>query len=370
MPIRTLALLFAALLATACSKEEASKDKEKAEGESAASKKSKGDDDDSTDKKKKKKDDDDGKGSDEGKKPSSDDDKSAKGEGTTGGDRSGKGSLVPEGTPVPPGCAPDPSGKLGAKPKLIASAGQPGASLAIWQKTGDADSNQPAAITISADGKCYVEYFEMEGGPGNSATLLGYHFEKNAIQAVTGTTESGGATFVGFKVTYTSGAAMDHAIFDQYASFYGYVHANGMPYSCAKIAGEKGDRCAMYQKPLVVQTSEYCKDGKGGGPPATAPAPTVKGLIKPLTPFDPSKTSASNAPSSFAPPSTSAAPSASAKSDEPKCDGTPWCSTSATMTKDAEHVYVRVAAGKPKACSGSVKAGDTWYFDQNAWKKR
>jgi hypothetical protein len=47
------------------------------------------------------------------------------------------------------------------------------------------------------------------------------------------------------------------------------------------------------------------------------------------------------------------------------------CSTVATLSKDADHVYVRASAGKPKACAtGLVKIGDTWYFDENHWRKR
>jgi len=343
------ALIFAALCLVACSKEEPKPTEEKSSEEKAKKKKSDDDDDDKAEKKKKKK-----------KADDDDDDKSDKGDKTekkaeepANNDGSGrKASLVPEGTPIPPGCAPDPSGILGHKPKLVTSAGQPGASMAIWQKEGD---NKATAITISADGKCYVEYLKEEEGAGNTAALLGMTFEKGAIQAVTGTTEKTNATIVGFKVTYTSGAAIDgKKMLNTTARFYGYVAANGTPYSCAKIAGEKGDRCAMYHKPLVVGTSESCKMETGGGPPPPA-APSIK-LTLPKGLVVPPKGSASTAPS------------ASASADT-KCDGTPWCMTTAAMSKDNEHVVVRISAGKPKACSTN-KLGDTWYFDENTWKKR
>ncbi|MGZ5969820.1 MAG: hypothetical protein ACXWP4_19240 [Polyangiales bacterium] len=347
-------LLIAILCLVGCPKEEPAKSEEKSGSEEKTKKKKSADDDDDdkADKKKSKK-----KSADD-----DDDDKSAKKKDEPApADEDGKGrkaSIVPEGTPVPPGCAPDPSGILGAKPKLVTSAGQPGASMAIWQKEGE---KKMAAITISADGKCYVDYLKDEEGPGNVAALLGMTFEKGAIQAVTGTTEKSNATIVGFKVTYTTGAAMDgKKSLTTEARFYGYVAANGVPYSCAKIPGEKGDRCAMYHKPLTVETSAFCKMETGGGPPVPSIAPGVpKGLL--VQPSASAKATAS------APPSTSA--STAPPSGDIKCDGTPWCTTSAAMSKDGEHVYVRIAAGKPKACMGN-KIGETWYFEENAWKKR
>ncbi len=342
-------LLVSVLAVVACSKEEPTKSDDKSSSEEKSKKKKSDDDDDKPTKKKKKSADDD---DEPAKKPE---------EPAPSGDDDGKGrkaSVVPEGTPVPPGCAPDPSGLLGAKPKLVTSAGQPGASMAIWQKEGD---TRQTAITISADGKCYVDYLKDEEGPGNVAQLLGQIFEKGAIQAVTGTTEKSNATIVGFKVSYTTGAAIDgNKSLSTMARFYGYVAANGTPYSCAKIAGEKGDRCQMYHKALVVETSRSCKMEKGGGPPVPsgkAPIILPKGL--------------SALPSVAAKSSTSVVPSASASAapNDIQCDGTPTCSTTASMNKDNEHVVVRIAAGKPKACS-SNKIGDTWYFDENTWKKR
>lgn len=350
-----LALLSVGLFA--CSKEEPKK------AEESASEEKKKDDSEDEGKTKKKK----AKKTDDEDKPKEDD--KPKDE-PTEGSRDGKASLVPEGTPIPPGCAPDPSGLVGAKPKLVTSAGQPGASLAIWQPA-DGDKKR-VAVTISADGKCYVDYLEMKAGPGNVAELLGYSFEKGAIQAVTGVTEKSGSTIVGFKVTYTEGAAMKHRILDTYSRFYGYVHANGTPYSCGKIAGEKGDRCTMYHKPLLVQTSSMCKDEKGGGPPVLA-APSVAPLKLPpgiKLPVPTPSTSVSAIPSTVpsAAPSAGDAGVADAGSE---CTGTPTCSTTASMYKDAEHIYVRASAGKPVACSTStVKIGDTWYFDENTWKKR
>jgi hypothetical protein len=351
--LRFVVLSIVALGFVACSKEEP-KTEEKSSEEKADKKKS--DEDEPKSKKKKKTDDDEEKKDDES---------------SSEGSRDSKGSIVPEGTPVPPGCGPDPSGLLGAKPKLVASAGQPGASLAIWQRADD--NKKQAAITVSADGKCYVDYLEMKEGPGNVAQLLGYSFDKGAIQAVTGTTEKGGATIVGFKVTYTEGVAMGHRMLDTYARFYGYVHANGTPYSCNKITGEKGDRCAMYQKPLVVQTSSTCKDEKGGGPTAPSAPSVLKiptglklpGAVPPVP-------SASAAPSVAAPiPSAAVVADAGAPDSGVKCDGTPSCSTVAALSKDKDHVYVRTSAGKPTACStGTVKIGDTWYFDESTWKKR
>jgi hypothetical protein len=346
-------LLVSIFCLVGCPKEEPSKSDEKSASEEKTKKKKADDDDDDKATKKKKKADDD------------DDDKPAKkAEEPAAGNDDGKGrkaSVVPEGTPIPPGCAPDPSGMLGPKPKLVTSAGQPGASMAIWQKEGD---TRMSAITISADGKCYVDYLKDEEGPGNVAQLLGQLFEQGAIQAVTATTEKSNATIVGFKVTYTTGAVIDtNKSLSTMARFYGYVAANGMPYSCAKIAGEKGDRCQMYHKPLVVQTSESCKNEKGGGPPVPSLKPPTLGSIPPKALALPPSVSAK--PSVSAPPSASA----SAAPGDLKCDGTPYCVTTAAMSKDNEHVYVRITAGKPKACSGG-KIGDTWYFEESAWKKR
>lgn len=368
-----LALLALGLsLGTACSKEEP-KPEEKSADEKADKKSAKDDesDDDSKAKKKKKKADD---------EPKKDED-----EPKSEGGRDAKEGVVPEGTPVPPGCAPDPSGLLGQKPKLVSSAGQPGASLAIWQR-GDGDKKQ-AAITISADGKCYVDYLELK--PAAGAEALGYSFDKGAIQAVTGTTEKSNATIVGFKVTYTEGVAMGHRMLDTYGRFYGYVHANGTPYSCAKLAGEKGDRCAMYQKPLVVQTAAACSDAKGGGPPALGAPSAITSTIKlptglkvpPAVTAAPSATTATPTTTPSATPSgvpstspsavPSATPDAGAADSGVACDGKPTCSTIAGLSKDKDHVYVRASAGKPSACpTGQVKIGDTWYFDENTWKKR
>ena len=127
-----------------------------------------------------------------------------------------------------------------------------------------------------------------------------------------------------------------------------------------------GDRCAIYLAALVVQTSSACKDEKGGGPAASTAPPALKlpiGLKVPTTVTTPSATAtASAAPSASA--TVATVPDAGVSDGGVKCDGTPTCSTVAMLAKDADHVYMRTCA------TGSVKIGDTWDFDESAWKKR
>lgn len=262
--------------------------------------------------------------------------------------------------PIPAPCAPDPAGRLGAKPKLLTSGGEPGVSIAVWGKAGETPLST-VAITLHADARCYVEYLQA---PPTDPTMqwMGYDFHK--VQAMTGIAERGAANFVGFRITahepFRSGQQLQTTT---RARFYGYQNANGVPYSCAAIPGEK--QCAMYQKPLLAQVETACTVAKGGGPPD--PVGQIKiggGNIEIKTP-DPGALIV--VPSTI--PTTLL--DAGDDADGGTCNG-PTCTTNAFMVKEKDHIYVRLSAGKPKACDpqGGPKVGDTWFFDESTWKKR
>ena len=329
-------------------------------------KKSKGDDDDDDDKgakkkkKKKKADeaDDETTGDDDGAKKKPDDEA----QGTVDGGHNEDAAAVAA-VPIPAPCAPDPAGRLGAKPKLLTSGGEPGISIALWGK-GTETPLSTLAVTIHADARCYVDY--LPAPPTDpAAQWMGYDVPKGAVSAMTGVSERGAASFVGFRVTYhepfRSGQELHTT---SKALFYGYQNANGVPYSCGAIPGEK--QCAMYQKPLLAQTGVACTVAKGGGPP------DVLGQIKiGGTPVEIKKP----APGSTLIVVPTAIPllldAGAGDADGGTCNG-PTCVTNAFMVKDKEHVYVRLSAGKPNACDAGTgpKVGDTWYFDESTWKKR
>ena len=352
-----VAMLALPVLSAGCPKPEEKKDTPAATGDDDDDKKSKdkkkkddeSDDDDDKGKKKKKK------GDDDDDKPSTDDTTNAPHASSDAG---------PNAAPIPAACAPDAAGKLGAKPKLLASGGEPGVSIGVWAKNGESPLST-IGITIHADNRCYVDYVESHGNDP-SAQWAGMELPKASIGASSGISERGKNAFVGFRVTIhekmRKGGELHTDAFDR---FYGYVQQEGQPYSCTPIAGEK--TCAMYHKPLLVKSSSSCSIEKGGGPidplaqiKINAPAVTVK---KPTTGGI-----------------TLVVPSALADAGIPDiglldagtCNGA-TCGTNAFLAKESEHVYVRVAAGKPVACDtvmGGPHVGDTWYFDDSVWKKR
>ncbi|GAC1361444.1 MAG: hypothetical protein NVSMB47_13760 [Polyangiales bacterium] len=350
-------LVVSSLAGLGCPKAEEKKDTP------AAADKKGGDDDSSDDpvkkKGKKKKDDvtdDDDSAKDKKKKP----DDPALADDALDGGRIEDGGTVAK-TPVPAGCAPDASGKLGAKPRLVASAGEPGAAIAVWAKGGETAATM-FAVTLHADGKCYVDYVSF-GSTDPTQTFVGFDFPKGTVAATAGVAERGSNSFVGFRVLYGEPQKKGGELHtESFARFYGYEHAEGEPYSCAAIAGGKG--CAMYQKPLVAHVGTGCTAAKGGGPPVGAPTigggvanagklPTIGGTISGPR-LDPGVLAIVDA-----------------GVDAGTCNG-PTCATSAFMVKEKDHVYVRVAAGKPTACdpAGGPRVGDTWFFADSAWKKR
>lgn len=322
------------------------------------------DDDDSSSKTKKKK----------PKQADDDDDKTKpKDDGSEALDDQGHNvnpAVIPPTTPVPSACAPDPAGKLGPKPKLLASAGEPGASMAVWGKAGETPLSN-LAITIHADGRCYVDYlaFTVEPGVDPTAQFMGFEVPKGAVSGMTGVAERGASSFVGFRVVYDSPMRSGQELHvDTKARFYGYVAANGVPYSCAAIPGEKG--CAMYQKPLVAHVGEKCALEKGGGP-----ADVLLGQLQPKIKIGGGAPPATSltivAPPIVAPDAGALIVVDAGSADGGTCNGA-TCATNAFMLKETDHIYVRLAAGKPKACtpSSGPRAGETYYFDEGAWKKR
>jgi hypothetical protein len=321
-------------------------------------------DDEEDDKKKKKKKDDDKDGDDDKKKP---DDQAADDQ-LDGGRLDDDGGVLPATAPIPPGCGPDPAGKLGAKPKLLSSGGQPGASIAVWGKAGETPLSH-IAITINADSRCYVDYLEAPPAPDSTLQWMGFDLPKGAVQSMSGIAERGANSFVGFRVLVNHPFRVGSELHvDTEARFYGYVHADGVPYSCGTIPGEKG--CAMYQKALVAHEVTSCTMAKGGGPPVLAQIqikkPTIGGGLK-VPPVTIGGVDAGIADASIIALVDAGADAA----DGGTCNG-PLCTTNAYMVKEKDHIYVRLSAGKPKACevSSGPKVGDVWYFDESSWKKR
>ncbi len=381
-PALLLLLAFPFFGIAGCPQPETKSDKDKSEGSDDDKKKKSKDDDDGEKKKKKKKEKDESDDDDDKKKKKDDSAKDDDAKKDTGGvsddlvgGRLDAGVIAPT-APIPPGCAPDPAGKLGAKPKLLASGGQPGASLAVWGKAGETVLSD-VAITIHADEKCYVDYVGIPAVPSDQS-WMGYAIPKGAVQAMSGISERGSSSFVGFRVVLDEPGKVGTEVHSESrARFYGYVHANGIPYTCNPIPGEKG--CGMYQKPLVAHTATACVAAKGGGPGDSLAQIKIKqpqiDLKKPppalgtviAIPFD-----AGVAPSPSLVPGIIAIGDAGADTaDSGTCNG-PVCSNTAFMIKESDHIYVRVIAGKPKACDPTAGAhvGETWYFDESTWKKR
>ena len=356
-------LPFVALGCPKADEKPTSKDDEK-------SKKKKGDDDDdegAKKKKTKKKEDDEG---DDTTKKAPDDDEARKGgskpvpDDSNPSDRGRGGekiNVIDPTTPVPPGCAPADIGKLGAKPKYLTSAGQPGASLAVWASATDTQMKGPFAMTIAADGRCYVHYEKvLMEDEDVGAVLRDVKFDKGAIQATNGIDEKG-STFVGFRVAYTSTWLVKGATITQNeVAYLGYVSAGSVPYSCGPIAGEpKSDKCAMYHTPLHVFEKETCVSPTAKGGPTNTPT-----------------ASPSAAPTAGASASASPSASASAGAAGDVCGPDPGCDVKSTLVKEPKHTYMRVSAGaRPHKCVPSrqpiaPRVGDSWYFDGNHWTKR
>ncbi len=386
---RHAAWLLSMLLMASCSKPEEKTTKD----ESSEKKK---DEDDEQKKKAKKK-----KGDDEEKKPAADpDDEARKGgdpapassDGTRGGD---KASVIDPTTPIPPGCVPPDSGKLGQKPRYVTSAGQPGASLAVWVAASDVAMKGPFAMTISADGKCYVHYEKplMENEKAN-ATLKETKLEKGAIQAVNGVDDKGN-TFVGFRVAYTSSWQTPVSTISQRELlFFGYVSAGGVPYSCAPLTGEpKSNACAMYHAPLHLLEKETCtaSSSLASTPPvlaSNAPSPSASpgppSFVGPKLKLGGGSGIASAVPvkpgasGSIAPPKIAlTAPSAASSAGaSDACGPDAECEVKGVLVKETKATYARVLpSGSAKKCNGSRQPiaphlGDTWYFDRNRWVKR
>jgi len=390
-----ISLLFAlsALVAIGCPKTEESTKKD----ESDKKKKSDDDDDDEKkSKKKKKKADDEGeekkKADEESEQPPPSEDAGAADKGR-GGD---KASVIDPTTPIPPGCAPAEVGKLGAKPKYITSAGQPGASLAVWASASDTAMKGPFAMTISADGKCYVYYekprMEQERA---GATLQNAKFDKGAIQAVNGIDDKGN-TFVGFRVAYsTTWNTTSTTVTQNEALFFGYVSAGSVPYSCSTPWGEpKSSACAMYHTPLHVFEKETCAPLAGAPPTLASVPPTLTSAAPPKILAAPSTIASipklklggvglvpSSSASSSAKPLASAttAPPPAASSSAKVADGCSpenTCEAKGALVKEPKHTFVRILAGAlPNKCPASrhpiaPHQGETWYFEGNHWVKR
>lgn len=309
-----------------------------------------GDDDESTKKKDK-------------KKKSGDDDSTGDDDDSTASPHASSDAGLAA-APVPAACAPDAAGKLGAKPKLLASGGEPGVSIGVWGKNGEAPLSN-IGITLHADGRCYVDYIESHGDDP-SAQWAGFDLPKGSVGASSGVSERGKNSFVGFRVSINEVMRKGgEAHTDTFTRFYGYVHAEGEPYSCGAIAGEK--TCAMYQKALLVKSESACTAAKGGGP--IDPLAQIKmngpaGKIPPIGSIQIQLPSIAGA--------DAAVPDVGLSVDAGTCNGA-TCVTNAFLSKESEHVYVRVSAGKPNACDtvmGGPHVGDVWYFDDNAWKKR
>lgn len=345
---RPFAFLALALLFAACAKEEPKKEEKPASS-----------DDDDDGKKKDKK----------AKKEKKGDDEEKRDEEDTGTPDDGVEDVKKDDGPPPPAlCAPANDSPLGAKPKLLSSAGQPNASVAVWAMAG-APVVGTIAVTLSADKKCYVEYvsapeFAIKDGVGIS---------KVYVSAANGKGEKTGAT-VAFRVAYSVGyrtPAGDVGYWNDEARFYGYAPANGIPYSCKPLDGEKNDRCAMYHKPLTTTVKVACKkvDAKTGkfgvesplgAPSIVIKTPTIASVIKPIiggAPLD---------GGIAIPLVTDAGADTGSACPDPQCITTAW------LQKENDRVYVRAAAGKPIACGGpgNLHAGETWYFDETHWKKR
>lgn len=363
---RPFAFLFFVLplglcFAGACTKEEPKKDDKKDEKPA---------DDDDDDKAKKKKD-----KKDKKPKKSDDDDKVAPEDDAGGPEDVGvEDTKKDEGPPPPAICAPGADSPLGAKPKLLSSAGQPGASLAVWAASG-APVVGTIAVTLSADKKCYVEYL-----PAPETSIAdGVGIQKVYVSAASGKGEKTGAT-VAFRLAYSHGrrtAGGAQGLWQDQARFYGYAPANGIPYSCKPLPGEKNDRCALYHTPLEITVKVACKkvDAKTGKfgmePPLGAPSVVLKApvgaplgsLVKPIgLPLPDGGVIALPLPDAGI---DTGGVDAGACAD-------PECATTAWLQKENDRVYVRAAAGKPTACvaSGKLQVGDTWYFDETHWKKR
>jgi hypothetical protein len=239
----------------------------------------------------------------------------------------------------------------------------------VWGKNGESPLST-IGITIHADNRCYVEYIESHGSDP-TAQWVGMEMPKASVGATSGISERGNNAFVGFRVSINEKMRKGGELHtDTFERFYGYVHAEGEPYSCGPIAGEK--TCAMYQKALIVKSETSCSLEKGGGPidplaqikPNIAPAPggPKKPAVGGITLVVPS-----NVPDVGIPdvPTIGIV-------DAGSCNGA-TCNTNAFLAKESEHVYVRVVAGKPSACDtvmGGPHVGDTWFFDNDAWKKR
>ncbi len=346
---RPFAFLALVLLFAACTKEEPKKEEKPASSDDEDDKKK-----DKNEKKKKK----DKKADDEEKKDEED----------TGAPDDGVEDVKKDDGPPPPAiCAPGNDSPLGAKPKLLSSAGQPNASVAVWAMAG-APIVGTIAVTLSADKKCYVEYvhapeFAIKDGVGIS---------KAYVSAANGKGEKTGAT-VAFRVAYSIGyrtPAGDVGYWNDEARFYGYAPANGIPYSCKPLDGEKNDRCAMYHKPLTTTVKVACKKvdaktGKFGVEPLGAPSIVIKTPpigVKPIiggAPVD-------GGIAIPIPLLADAGVDAASACPDPQCVTTAW------LQKENDRVYVRAAAGKPVACGGpgNLHAGETWYFDETHWKKR
>lgn len=350
-------LPIAVSLGGACTREEPKKDDKKDEKASS-------DDDDKPAKKKKKKDKDEDKDKDGDEKVTPEDDASAK-------EDAGEDTKKDDGPPPPAVCAPGKDSPLGGTFKLLSSAGQPGASLAVWSMN-PAPVVGTIAVTLSADKKCYVEYLTAP----EASIADGVGIQKVYVSAASGKGEKTGAT-VAFRLAYSHGrrvAGGAQGIWQDLARFYGYAPANGIPYSCKPLPGEKNDRCAMYHAPLEITAKVACKkvDAKTGKfgvePPLGAPSVILKGpvgsIVKPLgLPALPDGGVVLALPLPDA--------GVDGGADAGAC-ADPECVTTAWLQKENERVYVRAAAGKPTACvgTGKLQVGDTWYFDESHWKKR
>ena len=366
MRLRSLAtpglilLLALPVLGVGCPQPEKEKPAATTDEKTKDKKKDKGDDDDDDDKgakKKKKK-----KKADESDDDTTVDAGNDEAQGNVDGGHNEDAAAVAA-VPIPAPCAPDPAGKLGAKPKLLTSGGEPGISIAMWGKANETPLST-VAVTIHADARCYVDYLAMPPGDPMGGQWMGFDVPKGAVSAMTGVSERGAANFVGFRVTYHEPFRNGQELHsNSKALFYGYQNANGVPYSCGAIPGEK--QCAMYQKPLVAQTGVACTIAKGGGPPDVLGQIKIGGGkidIKQPPPISTLIVVPSTIPLIDA---------GAADADAGTCNG-PTCITNAFMVKDKDHVYVRLSAGKPSACDAGSgpKVGDTWYFDESAWKKR